>query len=71
MITFSDEFRASGNRFGLGSVGSVASMVLLDVDSGLLAVAGIRGDGCFELGADGWAGDGSPQSADIYVALTR
>ena len=71
VITFSDEFRASGNRFELGSVGSVSGMVLSDVESGLVAVAGIRGNGCFELGADGWAGSGSPQSTDVYVDVSR
>ena len=71
VITFSEEFRASGNRFELDSVGSVSGMVLSDVESGLVAVAGIRGNGCFELGADGWAGEGSPQSADVYVDISR
>lgn len=69
VITFSDEFRAAGDRFELGRVGSVSSVVVSSQPSGLVAVAGVEAAACFELRAPDWERAPSSQSAEIFVDI--
>ncbi len=71
VVSFSPEFRGVGRRFEIGRVGAVDGVIISNEGSGVVAVAGVGGSGCFNLAASGWEEGAAGRSAELVIDIER